>query len=242
MSNRRRVFSVLSFTAGFLASACTAILVPDEDDDGVNRCNNLQDCKDIKDNRYRPQCVHADGQPENSDKVCVADFAEIRCGGEFYNADHPLTKSYLAAVASKAVYGQCSTDNRGKQGCPPPAGEPCDPGLEVNEAGTCDDPDNPIPALHPPTVGGIDIAGQDAKDQFCRWYFCDETFVCARSGSVETCRPCSGTDPNNSGGGACGELYIQGERSSIYTELDDANCNGDLPSTDATFGPTPVVP
>lgn len=241
MSTRRRLFPALLLLAGFTASACTAILVPDEEDDGVERCNNSEDCKEIDDNRYVAQCVHADGQPENTDKVCVADLEKIPCG-DVYDGEHPLSMAIDAAEAAKAAYGQCSTENRGKRGCPPMDGGVCNEGLEINNAtGTCDDPDDPLPAIYPPSVGGVEIAGQDAKDQFCRWYFCDETMVCVQSGSQELCRPCSGKNPDDFGDGGCGEIYIQGEPSSIYLDADAGNCSGNRSTTEAEFGPAPMT-
>lgn len=239
MSTRRRFISALSMFVAFTVSACAAFYVPDEDLDDVQRCNTSEDCDAIDDNRYIAQCVYGEDQPENSSKVCVADFAQIACGGEDYNGDHPLSIAYAEAVAAKAAYGQCTEENRGKRGCAPKDGV-CDQGLQINNASkVCDDPNDPIPAVYPPGVGGTAIAGQDAKDQFCRWYFCDESFVCAKSGSRELCQPCSGTNPDKYGSGSCGELYIQGEPSSIYTSLDGANCSGDRSTTDAQFGPAP---
>ena len=239
MSTRRYLFPAFTLLAGFLASACTAILVPDETDDGVVRCNNSEDCPDTGDNRYIAQCVYGEGQPETSDKVCAADFDDIPCGGEFYNGDHPLSVAYQDALDAKAFYGSCSEENRGKRGCQPQAGGVCNDGLQIdNESGICDDPDDPIPAIFPPNVGGIDIAGQDAKDNFCRWYFCDESFVCARAGSRELCQPC--VPGREFGEGGCGTLYIQGEPSPIYTPADAGNCGGDQATTEASFGPAPA--
>lgn len=246
MSTRRRstsALSLFSFVIGFTVSACAAFYVPDEADDNVQRCNTTEDCDDTDDNRYVPQCVYGEGQPENSSKICAADFEKIPCGGEDYNIDHPLSVAYADAVAAKAAYGQCSEENRGKAGCQPAPGGVCDTdaGLELNnDSGACWDPDDPLPAIYPPSVGGLDIAGQDAKDQFCRSYFCDETFVCAKAGSRELCQPCSGKDLDDFGGGSCGEIYIEGEPSTIYTGLDNANCEGKRGTDEAVFGPTPV--
>lgn len=237
---RRHLLPAFTLLAGFLASACTAILVPDEEDDGVVRCNTTDDCPKLDDNRFVAQCDRADGQSDSSDKVCIADFDDVSCGGEAYDGEHPLTLAYMDAVAAKAFYGQCAEENRGKRGCQPQAGGVCNEGLEINNlSGACDDPGAAIPAVYPPSAGGVDIAGQDAKDQFCRWYFCDESFVCAKSGSREICQPCSGRDPSDYGSGACGQLYIEGEPSPIYTDVDGGNCSGNKSTTDAEFGPAP---
>jgi len=241
MSMRRRLIPALLLLTGFTISACTAILVPDQGDDNVERCNNSDECSKIADNRYVAQCVHGEGQPESSPKVCASDFEIVRCGGMAQGGDHVLSKTYNEAQAVQALYGQCSMENRGKRGCRPRAGGECDPGLSVSQfSDICDDPDDPIPAISPTDVGNIAIAGQDVMDQFCRWYFCDETFVCDNTGAQPTCRRCSGKDPTNYPNGACGEIYLQGERSSFYTDLDDANCNGDRPSAEAVFGPAPT--
>jgi hypothetical protein len=258
MSTRRRSTSALSllsfvgaFVGAFAVSACAAFYVPNEDDDTVQRCNSGEDCEDLDDNRYVAVCVYGEDQPENSSKVCAADFEQVKCGDMDYAETHPMRIAINDAIDNKAAYGQCSEENRGKRGCAPrpqDSEDPlCDEGLTIsNDAGgICDDPDDPIPAVYPPEVGGPDIAGQDAKDQFCRWHFCDETFVCAKSGSREVCQPCSGTDPADYGGGACGQLYVQGEPSSIYTSLDEANCNGDRaiteePYSEDAFGPAPT--
>jgi hypothetical protein len=245
MSIRRSLLPALLLFAGFTASACTAILVPDESEDGVERCNTSEDCDDTGDNRYIAQCVFGEDQPESSDKVCAADYEQINCGGEVYDGEHPLTIAFGEAVDAKGAYGQCADENRGERGCAPTPGVNggCnDPDHGLNESGVCDDLDDPIPAVYPPDVGGIDIAGQDAKDQFCRWYFCDESFVCGKSGGADICQPCSGKDPADYGTGGCGQLYIQGERSPIYTDLDSANCEGDKNTDEAEFGPAPVVP
>jgi hypothetical protein len=242
MSTRRRFIPALLLLTGFTISACSAFFVPNQDDDGVERCNNSDDCDNIPDNRYVAQCTFGEGQPESASKVCVADFAIVPCGGQAYGGEHILDATYKQALMAQAAYARCSDENRGKRGCPPPSGGQCDPGLSVGSASTiCEDPDDPIPAIYPPDVGGIDIAGQDVKDQFCRWFFCDDTFVCDNTGSRAICRRCSGTDPKNYGNGACGEIYIQGEPSPFYTSLSNANCSGNKPTTEALFGPAPVV-
>ncbi len=238
MPTRPRLLPAFLLLAGFTASACTAILVPDEQSDGVQRCNNSEDCDPIDDNRYVAQCVFGEGQPENTDKVCVADFDDIPCGGMAYGADHPLTDAHNEALDAAAAYGACSMENRGKEGCQPLDGQ-CDPGLEFsNEAGACINPDSPRPAIYPPAAGGIEIAGQDVKDQFCRWYFCDEDFVCARSGSQELCQPCERGEAF--GGGGCGDLFIEGAISPFYVPTAMACNDGGDPTTEAVFGAAPV--
>ncbi|NVB38945.1 hypothetical protein G6O69_13975 [Pseudenhygromyxa sp. WMMC2535] len=239
MLTRRPFASALLLTAGFAVSACTAILVPDEGDDGVVRCNNTEDCPDIEDNRYRSQCVFGDGQDQdNSDKVCAADFEVIGCNPQNYDGDHPFVTLYEDAVDAKAAYVACTEENRGKRGCLNSGGS-CEAGLELREDGVCDDPNDPLPAIYPPDVGGADIAGQDVMDQFCRSYFCDEEFVCDTSTSNWTCRRCSTSDPFAEGG--CGLLYIQGARSSVYEDASLGNCDGTLETEEQVLGTAPEV-
>ena len=242
MFTSRRFTPAFLLLTGFTISACTAILVPGQEVDTVERCNNTEDCTKLDDNRFVAQCVSPDGLDNNASSICAANFdTEIACGGDSFDGNHPLSKAYADALAAQAAYGMCSMENLGKRGCLPADGG-CAEGLSVNETtGICDDPDDPIPAIYPPDVGGIEIAGQDAMDQFCRWYFCDETFVCDTSGQNPTCQPCSGKDPTEFGAGACGQIYIEGAPSPFYTSLDDANCSGDKPTTEAVFGPAPSI-
>ena len=244
MSMRRPLVLALFSLAGFVASACTAILVPDEDDDGVQRCNNLDDCDDIEDNRYTAQCVRGDDQPANSDSFCAAEFAtNIACGPEIYDADHPLTAAFEDAtdVDSLAAYGSCSEENLGARGCPP-AGTSCQGELVLRADNICDVEEDPaVPAMYPPDVGLTDIAGQDALDQFCRQYFCDERFVC--NTQTSRCQPCSGTAAESYGSGGCGQLFIEGAPSPMYTDInsDISNCGGTLSTEELVFGDAPTV-
>ena len=142
----------------------------------------------------------------------------------------------------KALYGACDDVNEGKRGCAPRATDPvCDTGFEVVD-GICDDPGAAFPAINPSKVGRSDIAGQDVLDQMCRFYFCDESFVCDQTGSKPLCRACDPNEPYGAGG--CGTLYIQGEPSSVYTHIDQdgGNCNGDIDVDNVEFGPVPMLP
>lgn len=236
--SQRPLLVALFLTGTFAASACTAILVPDTDDDGVVRCNNTEDCEQPTDNRYRSQCVRADEQDANSDKVCAPFYTDISCNGAGYSGDHPFFLAYEDATdsMSKSTYGACLEENFGKRGCPSNAGA-CNDGLEVREDNICDDPNDPIPAAYPPDVGSVDIAGQDVLDSFCATYFCDDTFVCDTSSF--NCVQCDTNDPESFGEGGCGRLYIQGELSPAYVPLDEANCNGDQNPEQLTYGDAP---
>lgn len=236
----RRLAQVSLLLAGFAISACTAFYVPDIDDDGVERCNNGEDCAEIQDNRYTAVCVFGEGQPENSDKICSSDFTEINCNPEAYSENHPLFETYdeLTGNPLKGVYGLCSDENTGTVGCQ--AGAGCTGGTEANDNNICQDPSLTFPAINPSEVGGVEIAGQDALDQFCRFYFCDESFVCDTSGAKWTCKPCDPDDEFGSGG--CGTLYIEGQPSPVYTSLDNANCSGSTSIEEVAFGPLPDPP
>ncbi len=239
-STRRPLFAALLLTASFVASACTAILVPDEDDDDVARCDRTDDCTQPDDNRWQSQCVAGEGQDGKGDKVCAPSFAEINCSPDAYSGDHPYPAVFAGATdnKSKVLYGSCDEENLGKQGCKAMAGA-CNDGLVLRDDGICDDPDAPLPAVYPTDAGGVEIAGQDVRDQFCRSYFCDESFVCDTSGAKHVCKPCSGTDPENFGEGGCGTLFIQGERSPAYTDLAGANCEGMLDTDAIGYGTSP---
>lgn len=238
MSTRRPLVSLLLLAAGFTASACTAILVPDEKDDEVIRCNNTQDCPTITDNRVVSQCVYGEGQADNSDKVCTSAFrTNVGCNPMEYPVEHPLTEAYNDATdnASKALYGNCAPENAGKAGCPSNAGA-CDAGLELRSDNLCIDPNEPQPTINPSFDAGVELAGKDVLDQFCRWYFCDDSYVCDPNGF--TCKPCDPDDPFAEGG--CGTIYLNGARSSVYTDvLSDGNCEGDLETEEVSLGPVP---
>jgi hypothetical protein len=246
MQTRQNVLSLLTLLAGFTISACSAFFVPGPDDDGVARCNTTEDCEAPEDNRYIAQCVYGEGQPENSDKVCSSAFRELGCHPQVQNGEGQLEDLYddVTDNQTKLLYSSCAEENKGKRGCAPRATMPvCDDGLETID-GICDDPNALYPAINPSQVGLADIAGQDVLDQLCRFYFCDESFVCDQSGSKPICRACDPNEPYGAGG--CGTLYIQGAPSPVYTHIDEngGNCNGDIDLADVEFGeaPTPAMP
>lgn len=231
MLNRHVTF-VFSLLASFSGSACSAFFVPDS---VIQGCNTSSDCSAIADNRFIAQCVYGDGQPEGSEKVCVADFREVGCNAADYGGGHPFFEIYSNATSTqnRPAYRSCDPENDGMRGCEPGVAG-CAAGLTENIMGVCDEPDAEFPAVSPGDFELDEVAGQDVKDQFCRFYFCDESFVCDTSGSRQLCRRC---DPNESfGKGGCGTLYIQGAPSTVYASLDNANCNGNKDVEDVIFG------
>jgi hypothetical protein len=240
MHKRSATISLLTLLAGFTISACSAFFVPDVNDDGVARCNAFEDCTPPDDNRHVAQCVYGVGQPENSDKVCSSDFKELTCNKKVQSGEGQLEDLYDEVTSNqvKVFYSSCTPENEGKQGCEPsPTG--CNEGLEVID-GICDDPDALYPAINPSQVGLSEIAGQDVLDQLCRFYFCDESFVCDDTGTKPICRACDPNEPYGEGG--CGTLYIQGAPSPVYTDVAESNCNGEIDLVDVAFGTAPTAP
>jgi hypothetical protein len=224
---------VATLTVVFVLGACTAILVPD--DYGVELCDVTTDCPELTDNRYVAVCVLPENLNPNADKICSADFETIPCGATDYAAYHPLTLALQEALANPNRYGPCPSELLGTRGCGPHE-EGCEPGLVVNAYGTCDDPDAEFLSVGAGQLALEDVIGRDVADQFCRAYFCDERFVCSHRTDQPRCVLC---DPDRFFGRAgCGTLYIQGQPSSVYLDVEQTgNCNGDTPSDEIPIGP-----
>ncbi len=220
---------VLALFAG-ATGACSAILPPDEKDDGVNRCNTSNDCPEFSDNRLQAACVEGEGQ-EGGDKVCVADFkSDLRCDPDQLAGDHPLVVKYAEITALQGVYLGCE-EQTGELMCRPIPGSGCNQGLDLVDGRCVDGSLNPKPV-----VPSADNKGQDVLDQYCRWYFCSDDFVCGETGF---CVPCSNNA--NFGTGGCGEIYIGSEPSSIYKELNGCDGGNISPTTTDAWGPTPTA-
>lgn len=207
--------------------ACTLIT---KADDSAERCETAEDCDQPKDKRYQAVCEFGQEglDPEEVDMVCVAAFALVNCNPANFTASHPVTE-LMDSLSPSDYASPCDGDMAGNMGCPPP----CDDGLSPNADNICDDddPDTP-PAIKSNTD---DYLYQDILDQFCRSFFCDRDFVCDKDGY--NCKPC---DPSMSyGKSGCGDLYINGELSCLYTtdaEL-DASCQApDSDWNNPTFG------
>jgi len=210
--------------------SCSAIFAPRDD---VQRCGSADDCDSTGDNRYVAECRFDE---ENNDldttkveKICIATFkADVNCDpsvGMAAEDEYYLAHEALAATARHSCEGF-----EGTLGCPPGL-EGCSVGT-VNDAGFCDDGSG-VHRISEVDDGSLD--GQDAKDQFCRSFFCDSSFVCD-TGTFK-CVPCDPDAPFGAGG--CGELYIGGAKSCAYQtdeELASSCGNAASDSTSPNFG------
>ncbi len=205
--------SLLGLALG-LGLGCSLALKPRDD---VELCDNVSDCPKPEDNRYDARCVREDTDIAG---VCVAAFREdLSCDEMAYGVPeqgHPFAVAFDEfSGASRYDSGCTEPANAGAMGCP----GPCKDGLSENALGVCDDDD---PNTPPAVPADAELAGQDIRDQFCRSYFCDSTFVCDRSN--ESSPVCVRCDPDKEyGKGGCGDLYMGGMRSCIYQ--DDATLN-----------------
>lgn len=219
-SRSRIVSSILTAVALTSSMACSVILNPRDD---VQRCGNSDDCDAPTDNRFEAVCVsdeNADIDTTVVEQICVAEFRSISCDPMGYDATHPLR----LAVAERSSSDYACADFEGSRGCPPEAGVGCMSGLELNEFGTCDVPGAEVPSIYH-SNSMWDVDAQDVKDQFCRGYFCDESFVC--NTETNSCQECDPSLPFGQGG--CGEVYTQGVPSCVYVSPDDV-C--DAPDSD----------
>jgi hypothetical protein len=214
----------LAFAAGVGAAGCTAAFAPDDD---VTRCANSGDCPDTGDERFVSLCQFSGEQSGGAEQVCVAAFREdVNCDVEFYrnpgNDEQPYVNAY-DDWTDLNPYQDCDAANEGLKGCRPISGTGCLNGLVENDLGVCDDTEAATPKAVPASDARAN-SGQDVADQFCRSYFCDDTFVCRRSGSRSTCVPCDAD--RGFGEGGCGEVWLQGARSAIYQDQPqlDAAC------------------
>lgn len=222
--------------------ACTAILQPRDE---VERCGSVDDCPPTGDNRYEAVCKFdedADLDSTEVDKICVAEFKTPNCNPMMgFNPDDAYPAAF-EQLSSASRYEPCS-ETPGARGCPPEPGVGCMAGLVAQPSKAnpditiCDDSDPNTPAAVAVT-SGIDTAvlfGQDIKDQYCRSFFCDDSFVC--DGRTHRCVPCNPDEPFGEGG--CFEVYSGGVKSCIYLEgaaLQDACMGPDVEVSDFVAG------
>lgn len=248
-----RIAKIVAFPllASLVLNSGCSLTAPSGDDDAVQRCATTSDCLvlESKDNRFTYACVRAPGQSEQSEQVCEPRKANVTCGfaaaGSSVDADSAPTSgddylAYLLRVASDLSGDPstklCPDDKLGTFGCPPDKDNECSEG-EVTKIGSvefCSDPKSPtIPA-----GGSTTLAEADVRDQYCRWYFCDDKMVC----NAGQCVPC---DPSKSfENGGCRAMYRNGEPSPVQVDVAD-NCNSgtqgskDIKAESKVFGDFP---
>lgn len=220
------------------ALACSLVVKPRDD---VERCGTADDCSPTGDERYVPLCKFDDENLDldstKIDKICVADFRSIKCDPSAYGGSS-MANGFQDKVEDDACTELgCDDENLGKIGCPPLDGN-CEGDLEVQEVDDsdyCVDPDADQPVIPAAFLSNNDLDDQHVRDQFCKSYFCDDTFVC---GANNNCQPC---DPDAEyGEGGCGIVYSEGAPAKIYVlggDLEDG-CRGSDATTEeeALFG------
>jgi hypothetical protein len=236
--SRSRATSMGLATVLLGTSACSVILKPRDD---VERCGTAEECSPTGDNRYEPVCKFDDENLDldstKIDKICVADFRSIGCDPMGYSSGSGLNNLFLETTEkSSCVDLGCSMENMGKAGCPPPSGEGCGSGLELDDEGFCNDPDADEPIIPPSYLAANDLDDQHVRDQFCKSFFCDDSFVC--NSDTKKCQRCDTDRPFGEGG--CGLVYSEGEIAKVYVLGDDleAQCAAEDVQTDepAVFG------
>ena len=242
--------SLVVLVSAASVAGCSAIFNPENSDD-VLRCGNVDDCladqtfaAALQDKRLEAACAApgtdaagGDISESNENTVCSTTDKQISCDPGKLDQLSDLVVRYNEAVDSNGIYIACQVENLGKQGCKPSTGA-CEAGLEVNDYGVCDDPNNPIPAYE----ASSDNAGQDVLDQYCRQFYCDDgsNFTCTVSGgSDRLCKRCDPGKPVSEGG--CATMWVNGAPSSVYVAAD--GCDPTKSSLEGSeFGPIPAAP
>lgn len=235
--------------ATLVGTGCNFILNPANSDE-VIRCKNTTECEQesyfsevLRTNRVDASCSAPGGgggdiSSSKTNQVCsVVDKVSVSCDPAVFMKG-PFFDAWERAQANANAYIACNADQQGSLGCPPRFNGACNAPLEVNDYGVCDD------GAGLPLYAGNDPAlfGQDVKDQHCRSYFCDDSFVC--NGRTKKCVRC---DPSKDGmgdlgQGACADLAIQGQRSTVYQSAATLKsaCADESDVEQTAFGP-PVV-
>ncbi|MGH1342002.1 MAG: hypothetical protein ACRBN8_10650 [Nannocystales bacterium] len=211
IASRFRTVSLILATAALSSSlACSLILNPRDD---VQRCGNVDDCDQPEDTRFEAVCVsdeEANIDTTQVEQICVAEFRQVSCDVMGYDAEG----EFRALVGSRGFNDYACPDASdppvpGLQGCPPEDG--CAAGLEEVD-GICDVANSESPAINHNPLG---LEAQDVKDQFCRGFFCDESYVCNTADGINQCEVCDPEKPFGEGG--CGTVYTQGTPSCVYS-------------------------
>lgn len=243
-SSRARIPSLLAGLALF--TGCNFIFNPAKSDD-VIRCKNTTECEKeavffdaLNTNRLDASCAAPSGggndfASSKTNQVCsIVDKASVSCGVEGLPASDFATR---VEEANKSVYAACPSDLKGSLGCAEKTGGGCNDGLEVNVFGVCDDGEG-LPYF--PYSEGLDL--QDIKDQHCRSYFCDESFVC-NNGKCSRCVDAEDGDAGP-GTGACGQLALSIGPSPVYLSQDklEDGCQDASIAEETKFGPVGEPP
>jgi hypothetical protein len=253
MTSSRARFQSLSaglVCASLLVSTgCNFIFNPAKSDD-VIRCKNTTECEKeavffdaLNTNRLDAACAAPSGggndfASSKTNQVCsIVDKASVSCGVEGLPASEFATRVEEAGM-NTGVYGSCPTDLKGSLGCEEKTGGGCNDGLEANVFGVCDDGEG-LPYY--PYAEGLDL--QDIKDQHCRSYFCDESFVC-NNGKCSRCVDAEDSEDVAPGQGACGQLALSIGPSPVYLSQDklEDGCQEASISEETKFGPVGVSP
>ncbi len=216
---------LLSYPVGFMlvslfaSAGCNFILNPANSDE-VIRCKNTTECEkedffiaELRNERTDAACGAPGGgggfTTSKTNQVCsLVDKASVSCTTEMLPAGD--FNDAVEAAKKNAVYSVCVGDKKGTLGCGPLNNGTCASGLTVNDFGACDDGKG-----QPLIEATADLALQDVQDQHCRSYFCDESFVCNRKTSK--CVRCDDSlGAEDVGQGACGDLAVNGGRSTVY--------------------------
>lgn len=215
-----------------LAGFACSLTVPGENQDGVIRCDNVDECPEPSRDMYEAVCKWGEGQDEGSPKVCWEDFKSVSCGSNTKDAD--LRDALDNAKAKEADYVGCPDGVTGEPSCPPNEGEPrCNADGAVVIDKVCSGPDG-----EPAVPATKDLAGRDLRDSYCATFFCDKEWVCAPAvggGDAGQCALCDDDKPVGEGG--CGRIYVNGEVSIGYADM-PAACD-DENGGDGTFGEFP---
>lgn len=231
----------------FASTGCNFIFNPANSDD-VIRCKNTTECEResaffdaLNTNRLDASCAapasgSGDFASSKTNQVCgIVDKVSVSCGVEGLPNSQFLAR-VEEAEANKAVYAPCPADLKGTLGCAAKNDGSCASGLEVNDFGLCDDGEG-----LPYYPASQELLLQDIKDQHCRSYFCDESFVC-NDGKCSRC--VEGDDDYAPGQGGCGQLALSIGPSPVYQDqatLEDACLNASV-AEETKFGPVGVAP
>ncbi len=249
-SSRARLLSSpvgLVLLSLFASTGCNFILNPANSDD-VIRCKNTTECEKedffiptLREGRTDASCGAPGGAmsftSSKENQVCsLVDKGGVSCGSDNLPAGD-FADAVEEADKNSGAYSPCVGDKKGTLGCPTLSSGTCAAGLKPNKFGTCDD------GKGLPLIASTDAyALQDVKDQHCRSYFCDDSFVCnSETSKCVRCDEDLGTD--GIGKGACGDLALGGVRSTVYFSQEklEAECPDTSKFETTQFGPVVVA-